>query len=260
GSVLHACQRDRVSGRFLTVLVFVGIFIGLVKSTCVILLALLLLPFHRGYVKTAKLDWRLVLPAIAGCAAAMFWSRAISGIGPVYQPYDEFRAGILQIATHPLHLAKTIVISLFQPLDFTSDAGNAGRNAQLFLGSEFTQLPATVMAPILLACIALVAYGNKANEQFDRLDRIIVLATVVLFFVGTHFAMLASWSAGQLGGYNQGIQTRYFVPELPLLGLLVPYLALSVGNKRAACALTGTLLVFGYMGIVIAQLMPIAGY
>ena len=72
GSVLHACQRDRVSGRFLTFLVFVGIFIGLVKSTCVILLALLLLPFHRGYVKTAKLDWRLVLPAIAGCAAAMF--------------------------------------------------------------------------------------------------------------------------------------------------------------------------------------------
>lgn len=258
GSVLGLYQGERRPGRAVIAgMVFLGILVGQVKVTCIILLFLMLLPFHSYYKKSGDLDWRLALPAIAGVASALWWSSFTGGIAPVYQEYEAYTQGIHTLVTNPLRLVKTILVTTFSPLDYTDSQANGGRNSQLFLGSEFVQLPALVMAPILIACVLLLVKGNGATSQFDRLDRAIIVVATGLFFVGTHFAMLASWSASRLGGYNQGIQTRYFVPEFPLVGLLAPLLGIVETKPKTMRNTIVALVLIGYVGIVIAHLMPV---
>lgn len=257
GSVLHFYQKERYVPWQLALLIGLGFVLGQVKVTCIILLLLLLLPFHKRFLRDGVLDWWLSLPAVAGVVSAYIWSRFTTGIAPVYQPLEKFRGALPAIVTDPVGLLRTVFITTFNPLDLTSSPNNGGRNSFLFFGSEFVQLPALIMAPILIAIVLMLARGNGANRAFDKIDRAIIVTTALLFFLGTHVAMLASWSASMLGTYNQGIQTRYFIPEVPLVGLMVPYLGVTFERERVSRALIVGLLVWGYGGLLIAHLMPL---
>ena len=76
----------------------------------------------------------------------------------------------------------------------------------------------TVLVWIFLA-IALVFYPRKPD--FNSKARVGALAILLIIYVGTCFIQLLTWS--DVGSFNLGVSTRYFIPLFALLPIIVPF-------------------------------------
>lgn len=76
----------------------------------------------------------------------------------------------------------------------------------------------TVLLWIFLA-IVLLLYPKKV--QFNSKARLGALLIVFIIYVGTCFIQLLTWA--DVGNFNLGVSTRYFIPLAALLPIIVPF-------------------------------------
>lgn len=125
----------------------------------------------------------------------------------------------------------------------------------MFTGAEATQLPAWIMAPVLFAAALLVLWHNADLPRLGAPAWVVNAATIAVFFLATLTGLMVSWGAPNLGGIIGGVQSRYFVPVLPLLALLVPNLGVKVGNGRTARVFLAALVLWTYMGMLLVHIL-----
>lgn len=202
-----------------------------------------------------------ILPPLCALASSWAWNANFAAITSAPSKvssaeYQELRHYAL---THPLDTLKSIVVTMFAPLDASQERidgelVNPRRNLQLFAGSEKTQLGPFTMVPLLFAVALLVLYTASIRRIRHAAALWLDAAICLAFFAMTCLAMLTSW-AGAIGGYADGMQSRYCIPIAPLLFLLVPRLA-RFDRPRFTLAFIGALTAFGYAGLLIAHLIP----
>lgn len=108
------------------------------------------------------------------------------------------------IFTYTLGITLTGVFNFFA-------AGSANHYAD-------TYVLITVLVWIFLA-IVLLLYPRKV--EFNTKARLGSLLIVLIIYVGTCFIQLLTWA--DVGAFNLGISTRYFIPLAALLPIIVPF-------------------------------------
>ncbi len=108
------------------------------------------------------------------------------------------------IFTYTLGITLTGVFNFFA-------AGSANHYAD-------TYILITVLVWIFLA-IVLLLYPRKV--EFNTKTRLGSLLIVLIIYVGTCFIQLLTWA--DVGAFNLGISTRYFIPLAALLPIIVPF-------------------------------------
>lgn len=251
GYILYLCRKERLGAVDYVVLTVASVLLGQIKSTCLVLVLLLIVPALRRRGAERLL---FAIPMIGAGVSAVLWMRTVKDIVPAPAAVSGERLEALREAMmqNPLLMLKSMVITLFQPLDYSGETVNglevnSQRNMQLFAGSESPQLGMAVMLPVLCATALLFLAGAQRN-RFRAVDRVVCGVVCVAFFGLTCVAMVLTWS-GELGGYAGGIQTRYFIPVLPLVGLMVPDLV-QIRNRHKFIACVDVLVALSYCGLV----------
>ncbi|NMN01352.1 hypothetical protein G1C96_1943 [Bifidobacterium sp. DSM 109958] len=254
--VLHLYQTPRIGGRRWIVLALMGLLLGLIKVTCIALAPLLLLLPARAGWKDRTVWTGIVAAGFATLASALAWMRMTRNIPPsAVITADDYHKGMSTILHSPLRLLESVWYTLINPLDLTGDQYDTGRNIQLAVGAEFTQLPLTIMAPVLLACMLLVVARNADLPRLDVVSRGAVTLSVVAFYVLNVIGMLALFAAYSLGTYAGGMQSRYFIPILAPMALLLPNLGIRINDGRMPRMLITGLIVWSYVGLLCAHLI-----
>lgn len=260
--VCGMCQREQLSWPVILGVTALAGIVGFTKSTCVTLMLLLFIPGIMIWRASKRIEWRLLLPMACGGATFLFWSSRISDIPPLLgtdftlQAYEESKSLLVH---HPLAFARTLWVTLIQPLDLNAsiDPYNAQRNLQLMTGTETVMLPNTVMVPVLLACVLLLVKGNHAMRLFRAPEKLCFAGSALAFYVLTCAAMMlvgnGLLTAARLGAYADGMQSRYFIPVLMPLAMLLPSLGIKVSRRGTLnCWIAGCLFV-GYLGLILAH-------
>ena len=71
----------------------------------------------------------------------------------------------------------------------------------------------------IFLAIVLLLYPKKV--QFNSKARLGALLIVFIIYVGTCFIQLLTWA--DVGNFNLGVSTRYFIPLAALLPIIVPF-------------------------------------
>lgn len=161
------------------------------------------------------------------------------------------------ILTNPVGMLQSMVVSILSPLDCVGDKYNTGRNIGFFTGAEFTQLSALVMAPLLLAEVLLVLMNNEILPRLSKADVTITVLTILGYSAAAFAALYATYSLGELGHYVDGIQSRYFIPVVPLLALLIPKLGVSFANREKTKSFVIGLVLWTYVAMALVHVLPI---
>lgn len=252
-SVIGMLQNKGITIKQIVGLSVLSICLGQLKLTSVIYMALLALPF-LSFVKT---DWKksavLGIPGILCIVSMMIWNREIEGVSPAHGlSYSMYQERLSYAISHPFELIGSCLQTLIQPLDTTGEEWDLGRNAQFFLGSETTQLPALTMTMFIAVFVLAVLQDNSGQLPLSFLHRFVVFGTICLLYVAVCLAMLASWG---LRGYAHGIQSRYFIMVMLLSALLIPNVTCVIrANKIRICLIVCSVL--GYSGLLLAHLLP----
>lgn len=256
GYMLHLCGKRRLGAFDYVAATIASAMLGQIKSTCVVLALLLIMPAVRQY-GVRRLAF--IIPAAAAAVSAGLWMHVVADIVPAPDAVPGARLESLKTAMieNPLLLLQSTLVTLFQPLDLADENVNGlpvnpQRNLQLFTGAENTQLGMAIMAPLLFAVMLLFLIGACTQKnRLQAVDRVICAITCVVFFGLTCAAMVLTWS-GNLGGYAGGIQTRYFIPMIPLVVFLIPDLV-QIGDRRRLLTAVAILAVLSYGGILVAH-------
>lgn len=249
GAVFFCWQKKTNTWWQILLLTIVGLCLGQAKVTSGVLILLLIPLFFVG----GRFDWRIAIPFIASPLSYLCWSKQVSSIPPsAVVTLKQYHNGISEIISHPGETIQSLLVTLVNPMDLTGDASNTARNIQFAAGSGNTQLPWTVMLPIFIAMFLTLAVGIPACSFFQKS---ITLGTVIAFYSVTVVGMIASWGNPVPGGYAGGLQNRYFIPLLPLLGLLLPTFGLKVDNRKKTWAFIWSCIIWTYAGLLTAHLM-----
>lgn len=262
--VLRLWHQSDVAWAQIGILTVLSLAVGFSKSTCVMLLVLIALPAISVYREHRVVDRRLAIPAIAGCAACVLWSWLVRDIPPLLGEdfsIEQYRASKTLLVGHPLDFLRSLAVTLVQPLDFNikQDPFNVRRNLQMFTGTEDTVLPATVMMFFIVASVLLLIRGNAHAAKLRWPERACVVALLVGFYALTCAAMLlvgdSIFTAARLGTYADGMQSRYFIPILVPLSLLIPNFAIRVRRWRTMNSSIACCLIIGYAGLLCAHII-----
>lgn len=246
-----------------TILITVSaLVLGQLRATCIILLLLLLVPVARDLKRDEtghrRFDWQVLAPAIAVCLSWGLWRFLTKDISPslvgTKAQVDHALHGIL---ANPVGMLQSMVVSILWPLDCVGDKYNTGRNIGFFTGAEFTQLSALVMAPLLLAEVLLVLMNNEILPRLSKADVTIAVLTILGYSAATFAALYATFSFGELGYYVGGIQSRYFIPVVPLFALLIPKLGVSFANREKTKSFVIGLVLWTYVAMTLVHVLPI---
>lgn len=245
-----------------TILITVSaLVLGQLRITCALLLMLLLIPLVRDLRRDAAhrtVDWQILPPCVAVCVSWGAWRLLTKGIDPsIRATRAQYEAAVHEAATHPIGVLQSMVVSVLSPLDFVGDKYNTGRNIGFFTGAESTQLSALVMAPLLFAEVMLVLMNNAVLPRLSKADKAIVALTVVAFSAATFAALYATWSFGDLGYYVNGIQSRYFIPVVPLLALLIPDLGAAFADRERTQGFVIGLVMWTYVTMTLVHVLPV---
>ena len=251
GYILHLHGKERLGVIDYVMLTVASVLLGQIKSTCLVLVLLLIVPAVRqhGVRRIA-----FVIPAVGAVVSAGLWMLTVRDVVPAPETMSGVELESLKSAMlrNPLLLVESMAVTLFQPLDFSDETSgdrlvNPQRNLQLFTGAENTQLSMTIMVPLLFAVALLFLMGAQRN-RLRAVERTVCAMVCVAFFALTCAAMVLTWS-GDPGGYAGGIQTRYIIPVIPLVALLIPELV-QVENLRKFLIAVAVLVILSYCGIV----------
>lgn len=253
--ILYLLQGNKYDKKAIVLLSILSFFLGLVKITCVLLLGLIFILMVRSFKYSKKYPIYLLLPVITGGVSFLYWSTRISQIPPsavvTLEGYEAAKNSLF--GRIPL-LLRSLAISLFQPLDLTGDKYDTGRNIQFFTGSEVTQLPFVTMAPLLFAFALLIFISNRTILQ-SRLEKIVTGLLIIAFYSASLTGLILSWGGTHLGEYAFGIQSRYFIPIIPLLILLVPNFRFRQEQYLSVKRLTAILISWSYFGLICAHIL-----
>lgn len=252
--VLHIWQQSALRKRDILISSILAICLGQLKITCAILILLLGVPFFRFLRKTPAKSFLLVIPAFLCAVSLFFWNANIRTISPAHGvAYSTYQNRLHSLLRNPLSLLTSLGQTFIQPLDTTGESWDTARNAQFFLGSETTQLPATIMIFVLVAICLLIIRDNRLRIPLYKEQIAIIAITVVMSYIAVCAAMLASWG---IGGYAHGIQSRYFILVLPLLGLLIPDFSITIGKYVTMNRCIVGFIELGYVGLLLAHVLP----
>lgn len=251
--IIGLLQKKELAINSIISLSLLAICLGQLKSTSVIYMTLLALPFISFVKKEPKRSFALAIPGILCIASMMLWNKSIQGVAPAHGlTYPLYQERLGHMIHHPLGFIASCLQTLVQPLDTTGEAWDVGRNTQFFLGAETTQLPALTMIMFLIVFVVAVLRDSSRCVKLNLLQDCVVLGTICAVYAAVCLAMLASWG---LGGYAHGIQSRYFVMVMPLGALLVPRFSSNVDiRKIILCLFSCSIL--GYIGLLLAHLLP----
>ncbi|NEG70496.1 DUF2142 domain-containing protein [Bifidobacterium choloepi] len=256
GLILYLLQRPGLRPVDWVALCVVAVMLGQLKVTCVLLVALVLL--LAGKLDGWKKLW-LAVPAVFAVASCGLWNRLVSGFAPAPGRVSaaDYTALKSYCLSHPLAVVRSLLATMFMPLNDSTETidgvkVNIQRNVQLFTGSEGTPLGSVVMVPVLLAVVLLAVYSVSLARVRSTVSQVVMALIVVGFFAATVVAMLASWT-GSVGGYAEGMQSRYFIPVLPLFFLLLPRF-FRCDRPRFLLACCAALIAWSYIGLVVAHL------
>ncbi|MBM6691925.1 DUF2142 domain-containing protein [Bifidobacterium pullorum subsp. saeculare] len=253
---LHLLQKESIRWKDIGLFALSALYLGQLKITllCIIPLVFILWCGRRNNTKT--IDWRMLIPLCCACIANRIWAAITANIPPsAVVTSSDYVEAQMAVLTHPLKLLASVFSSIVYPLDLTGDPYDASRNIQLFTGAETTQLPVAVMVPVLLASVLLIVWHNAHLPRLTAIQRLILIAIVIIFYVLTCTGLIVSWGAPNLGGYAGGLQTRYFIPIFPIAALLMPNLDIEI-SPRTGRTLVTCLLAWSYAGILLAHLLP----
>lgn len=261
GLALHYAQRSKLYAHDWVILVLSSVLLGQIKATCLVLalLPLVLIPTQHGVRKLLSF-----LPLICAAISNALWNNHF-----IHQTPAQGRISSQQYATlrhdavsDPLATLRSFITTVFAPLDTSQEKiggqnVNVGRWMQIFVGGEHAQLNPIVVIP-LLAAVLLLALYTASIVTIGRLGRWIAAAIVLTYCGLTITAMLVGWS-GILGAYVTGVQTRYFIPILPIINLLMPRIV-RVDRQRWFTVCCMSAILFTYIGILLAHLIPWAQF
>lgn len=221
-----AVRRERITWRNVTPLVLTAVLLAPAKVVyACMLLMLLILPMDCY--RSRKQKWLFLVGTCvaAGCAVLVF---QLGNILVTAAGGAEAAAGHMERFTlayalgHPAALARLIVRThtpnyLYWLAETAVGRELSGLSLQLYHGDAWC------LWMLLLFTAVAVPEGQPVLRGRDRL---ILVATVVLVYLGITASMLFAWT--NVGDtVIQGVQGRYFLPVLPLA-----LLALQGGNVR----------------------------
>ena len=254
--ILHLMQKESIRWKDIGLLALSALYIGQLKVTLLCIVPLVFILWYVRRNNTKSIDWRMLIPLCCACISNRIWAALTTSIPPsAVATSSDYVKAQMEALTHPLKLLTSILSSIVYPLDLTGDPYDTGRNIQLFTGAETTQLPIAVMVPALLASVLLIIWHNAHLPRLTVIQRLILTAIIIIFYVLTCTVLIVSWGAPNLGGYAGGLQTRYFIPIFPIAALLMPNLGIEI-NLRAGRTLVVCLLAWSYTGILLAHLLP----
>lgn len=253
--VLRVYQRDDgPDWGHVAVLSVLAAGLGQIKITCVCLALLLALPAMRVYRERRRIEFRLLIPFVLAVSSALTWMGLTRGVPPSAEvtaaEYDHAKS---EAVRHVPTLLKSLLRTMITPLDLTGDRYDTGRNIQFFTGSEHTQLPAVIMTSVLFACVLLALYRNGALPKLSLPERACVVVVVLGFYALTCTGLIVSWGGVTLGRYAAGMQSRYFIPVLAPLALLLPGLGVDLSSGPRSRRLIAALVVWTYAGLLVAH-------
>lgn len=254
--ILYMTQENRTPLKSIVACTVLAFFLGQIKATCICLLLLLALPVIQNYRNNKWIDYRFVAPLSAGIISAFIWMHAISKIPPsavtTIEQYSIAKQDVLQ---SPGKVLTSLFVTLFNPIDLTSDPYDTGRNIQFFTGAEQTQLPLATMAPILFAFAMIILLNSGKVHLFAASQRFVIILTVIIYYALTCIGLIVSWGGIALGSYASGIQSRYFIPVIILAALCMPNLKISTLESRFVKIFISALILWSYTGLLLAHLL-----
>lgn len=246
GLVLSGWQKGTITWPYILGLTLVAIALGQSKVTFNIFI-LLLVPL------IIRKIWFLI-PFLVSPISYLSWSRWLTNVPPSGAiTVNEYHAGIHDYLTHPWKLLTTDFISFFSPLDMTGDANDLRRNIQLVTGSEGnTLLPLGVMAPMAVAFVLLILIDRQVD---GRMQKVIIIVTLALFYTATVTALVLSFSGVNPGRGAVGLQSRYFICAFPLLAMVIPRIGIHFDSQKRVSILITACVVWVYFGLLLAHLL-----
>lgn len=204
-------------------LIVLGLLLGLVKMPYVLLVLLALLVLLRP---DYRADWRVVCVVIATllCSFTAFglWYSAVQNVNTasIFSEKVAPAAQMSYVMGHPLEFGN-MLWQLFISTDFF----------QIWYPEVFLErtisVPAIVVAAFLFALAADLATLRKhpAGRRPALVCSIVCVFVFVLAFCGVAMALYLQFSAVGASEIS-GVQSRYFIPVLPLVLLAILFLAM----------------------------------
>jgi uncharacterized membrane protein len=256
--VTYLLQQDRMLGAGNTFLLLIAsLMLGLIKITCSALILLVwLLPFKFKH-QAGKRVWLVCLcSTLSTVFSAGIWSKLTASI-PASAIVDlaKFEDGRARILDHPFLMLRSLFATLFQSLDTTGDAHDVARNIELFTGFG-PILPVAVVLPLLMASMIMILKGRHSELVSEPAGKYIIAGISILFFALTGAGIASSWGSPNLGGFINGMQTRYFIPITPLLALLIPSVRIRFQKTKSGTIFLCSLIAWGYAGLLLAHCFP----
>ncbi|MBW3091142.1 DUF2142 domain-containing protein [Bifidobacterium miconisargentati] len=270
GAVLFLHRRARIGWPGVLAMSVLCMLTALTKATCMVLLLLLAIPAAAMWRAGRRADAAtLLVPFAAGLGAGLWWQWTVSGIPPLIGAgftLDQYRASQRLLVSHPVEFLRTMLVGLVQPLDFNHgfDAHNAARNLQFLTGSETNQLTTATMTPLLMATALLMVRANTAQHAMRPPERAVAGIATVVFYALTCAALMLVGNGiltpARLGTYADGMQSRYFIPILAPMALLLPDLGVRIRRRTVTDLLIAACLIVGYAMLVCAHVTGFPEY
>lgn len=255
GAVLYGWQKEEITWRYIIGLTVIAVMLGQSKVTFN-LFVLLLLPF----LFRKRREWRILIAFVATPLSYLVWSKATSQLSPAAAiTLEQYHDGFANFILHPWKVITTAFLSYVTPVDMTGDWHDLRRNIQIVTGSEGnTLLPLGVMFPIFIAFMLLILLDKPLTSPLFKST---IAVVSVLFCVATPAALVLSAASSTPGLAAIGLQSRYFVPVIPLLSLLLPDFGLSISRKTTVRVSIAILVLWTYAGLLLAHLVawPVVG-
>lgn len=224
--ILRLLKNKAVNNRDVTILTILGIVIGLSKIVYIPLVFLVLL-LPKKYFKNSKSYWTSILIILLSSVMAnLIWLFISSRYLALY------RNGASSVQTHYVltHLIEYAQIFL----------GTIGENFDYYfmtlVGRDLAWGGLVVIYPIIIYTIFWLFIVGCINEKDNIKDlytkkNLFVIFLILLCIVGLVFTSLfVQWTSPGVSIIS-GVQGRYFLPLMPLVGLLLIQCGIKTGNK-----------------------------
>lgn len=102
-------------------------------------------------------------------------------------------------------------------------------------------------AVVLFVIVTLFAYPK--NVKFDKKTRLGALAILLMIYLGTGVIQLLTWAS--VGYLNLGISTRYFIPLLALIPIIVSVRIKKLDDFRESYDSYAMVFMIAFMAVMI---------
>ncbi|AKV55631.1 hypothetical protein BACT_1244 [Bifidobacterium actinocoloniiforme DSM 22766] len=111
------------------------------------------------------------------------------------------------------------------------------------------------MIPLLVAFVVLCLLSAHAVNGFPGMKWVRGMAGVVsfLFLIAVELGLYISFSPNPSGTWIGGIQSRYFIPVIPVVALLLPDMGIEKISVKKALGWCYILVVLSYAGMIITH-------